>query len=57
MPVRIYIYIVSPRQSLKIIKDRAKISIEEIKWNTHSKEQFKSIKSSQGMSNRGKSRD
>ena len=52
-----YIYIVSPRQSLKIIKDRAKISIEEIKWNTHSKEQFKSIKSSQGMSNRVKSRD
>ena len=47
-----YIYC-KTRQSLKI-KGRAKISKEEIKWNTLAKEQFKSIRSSQGMSNRGK---
>ena len=49
-----YIYC-KTRQSLKI-KGRAKISIEEIKWNTLAKQQFKSIKSSQGMGNGGKSR-
>ena len=50
-----YIYC-KTRQSLKIIKGRAKISIEEIKWNTLAKQQFKLIKSSQGMGNGGKSR-